>query len=89
MILRFLLIKEPSTTMQMTTHYLLLHANTDVLKKVLEEESCNLINWFLLILLKQIPQNFRQFVLGKGHMMILLLLKLSQLKLSVKIMSLF
>ena len=66
-----------------------IHANTDVLKKVLEEESCNLSDCFLLILWKQIQQNFRQFVLGKGHVVILLLLILTQLKLSVKIMSLF
>ena len=31
-----------------------IHANSDVLKRVLEEESCNLIDWFLLILWKQI-----------------------------------
>ena len=47
-----------------------IHANTDVLKKVLGDESWNLIDFCLLILWKQIPQNTRQFVLEKRHMMI-------------------
>ena len=61
-----------------------IHANTDVLKKVLKEESCNLIGYcFYINFMKANPTNVRKFVLGKGHMMILLL------KLSVKMMSLF
>ena len=36
-----------------------------MLENVLEDESCILIDCFILILWKQIPQNFRQFVLEK------------------------
>ena len=42
-----------------------IHANTDVLKKVLEEESCNLIDWFFTNFIKANPTKFQPFYIGK------------------------
>ena len=42
-----------------------IHANTDVLKKVLEEESCNLIKWFFIHFIKANPTKFQAICIGK------------------------
>ena len=59
MVYSFLLIKESSTTMRMTI------ANTDVLKKVLEVESCNLIKCFFINFMKANPTKFQAICIGK------------------------
>ena len=42
-----------------------IHANTDVLKKVLEEESCNLIDCFFTNFMKANPTKFQVICIGK------------------------
>ena len=42
-----------------------IYANTDVLKKVLEEESCNLIDWFFTHFMKANPTKFQAICIGK------------------------
>ena len=42
-----------------------IHANTDVLKRVLEEESCNLIDWFFINFMKANPTKFQAICIGK------------------------
>ena len=65
-----------------------IHNDLVVLKKVLEEENYILIDcvffFFLRISLKPILQSFKQFVLERMHMKILLRLKLTLSKLNVK-----
>ena len=41
-----------------------IHANTDVLKKVLEEESCYLIDCFLINFMKANPTKFQAICIG-------------------------
>ena len=42
-----------------------IHANTDVLKKVLEEESCNLIKCFFIYFMKANPTKFQAICIMK------------------------
>ena len=42
-----------------------IHANTDVLKKVLKEESCSLIECFLINYMKENPTKFQAICIGK------------------------
>ena len=65
-----------------------IHANIEVLKKVLEDESCILIDWFFKNFMKANPSKFQAICIGK-NVMVLLLLILTQLKSSVMTMLLF
>ena len=59
---------------------LFINANTDVLKKVLEDESCNQIDLSLNNFMKANPTKFQAICIEKGHMIILRFLILTQLK---------
>ena len=47
-----------------------IHANLEVLKKVLEDESCILIDCFFLNFMKANPSKFQAICMGKTHMMV-------------------
>ena len=52
-----------------------IHANLEVMKKVLEDESCILIDWCFKKIMKANPSKFQAICMGKKLLLILALLK--------------
>ena len=66
-----------------------IHANSDALKKVLEEECCNLIDWFFINFMKANPIKFQAICIGRRAHDDITSFNIDSAEINVKIMSLF
>ena len=66
-----------------------IHANTDVLKKVLEEECCNLIDCFFISFMKANPIKFQAICIRRRPHDDIASFNIDSAEINVKIMSFF